>query len=204
MPRLPAQRRRARMRRRTRFNRVVAGYNKIYSFKRTYQGTTFTGTPGASSFESFSFKLNDLPGYTDFTNLFDNYRIVKVVIRMYPQANSLEFGSDHYMGAMYSAIDTTDDTVPSSLTEIMELENCRSHDPSKPFTVKFKPSISPQIYDGLLTPGYGTSQNNWIQTSSDDIPYYGWKLGLSSQANLTHGTYFIPIITLHIECKNVK
>ena len=58
---------------------------RTVAIKRTYQATTVgTDTGTFKAIGAYDFKLSYLPAYTDFTNLFDQYRIVKVKIEFIP------------------------------------------------------------------------------------------------------------------------
>ena len=66
-------------------NRTTGVQPRTVAIKRTYQATTVgTDTGTFKAIGAYDFKLSYLPAYTDFTNLFDQYRIVKVKINLYP------------------------------------------------------------------------------------------------------------------------
>ena len=66
-------------------NRTTGVQPRTVAIKRTYQATTVgTDTGTFKAIGAYDFKLSYLPAYTDFTNLFDQYRIVKVKIEFIP------------------------------------------------------------------------------------------------------------------------
>jgi len=84
-PAWPRQRKRRNMR--TTMIRPVKSsvvWSKVHSFKRNCTIRTITGDGVATTqFFGFNFKLGDLPGATDFTNLYDQYKFTGVKLRFY-------------------------------------------------------------------------------------------------------------------------
>lgn len=89
------------------------------------------------------FQLNDLPGYTDFTNLFDEYRVNSLTYRFMPRCTSVDSTFASNLNAAPTVITAIDDDgayMTSSLNSMMQYGNCRFHSGLKPFTVKFTPT----------------------------------------------------------------
>ena len=56
---------------------------KVYSFKRTYNIGTGTTNALLPTLTGQNYSLNDLPGYLEFTNLFDYYKITGSQVDFY-------------------------------------------------------------------------------------------------------------------------
>lgn len=55
----------------------------IHNFKRTFQLANYDPVGAGVQYRALSFKLSDLPNYTEFTTLFDVYAIRKVVCKFF-------------------------------------------------------------------------------------------------------------------------
>ena len=96
--------------------------------KPTYRDTTISSTTSGtySTPGSAAYVLSNCPGYTDFTNLFDQSQINKVKIDFMPNltgnpANSLP----GLYNLFFMAVDHTDLTVPVQANHIMQYDQHR-------------------------------------------------------------------------------
>lgn len=127
------------------------------------------------NYGSYKFKLSDLPSYTEFTSLFDSYRLCAVKLTVIPYANSAEI-STAQLPIVYSVIDYTDASVPSSANALMEYPYCRIQRMDRPYNLYIKPKVADSLYQGAFT-GYGMGKQ-WVSTASPDVEHYGWKYGI--------------------------
>lgn len=143
---------------------------------------TPTAVPGAISglYDipfSLGFQLNQLVNYTEFTNLFDHYRIntVKVDLKTFPNSTLVtgvgipwvEYWSDH------------DDGTPVSAALAREVMGVKSKyfSGNKVVTsmyVKPRPLVELAAADGTPAPG-GLRAHTWINCTDSDVPHYGLK-----------------------------
>ena len=104
---------------------------------KVYMYTRYTGIFNAITIENinptlygFNFSLNDLPNYTEFTALYDQYKINAVRFTMLPQqTQSISIGSVNNPIAnarVFSAIDYNDGSAPASVDELREYKTCKS------------------------------------------------------------------------------
>lgn len=191
----------------------------IHYFKRTFVVTypvvqTFTHS-------SMEFKLSDLPGYQEFTNLFDQYKICGIKAKfVYDKSSALTlmapteltdtlafYGS---LPNLYTVIDYNDKTVLSTQGQYLEYQNCHINRMDKPTKRYFKPKISYEITSGI-TSGYAAGNKNpWVDSNYPDVRHYGLKIGMDGQPgnNITGATTIIGELsvfyTVYIAFKNVK
>jgi len=136
---------------------------------------------------SMFFTLDSLPDYTEFTTLFDTYRIEKVKIKFTP------FFGTSLTGAAVSAtsaqctvlwhdiIDTDDKDVPTnSDTGLSQLRQYKSYKTrslasGRSFSRTLIPRSAQAVYSGAFTAYAQTPQKIWYDCNNADVQFYGYK-----------------------------
>lgn len=141
----------------------------------------FSGTQMGGA--SMNFQLNFVTNPTEFTTLFDRYRIVGVKLQFLPGQNN----SDAYINGfasplpyLYYAQDWDDAGVPGSQTEVTQYGTVKCRRLDKPFSVFIKPKAAAQVYHTGVTSAFATANNAWIDCSNGDVQHYGMKLWLKN------------------------
>jgi len=195
-------RRRTFKRRFTRRVRYNKRGTKIHQYKRF---TGALGTLTASSinpvFYGFNFSLNDLPNYTEFTALYDMYKInaIKFVVLPSVTENISLTGVNNPIASarMFSVIDYNDGTAPTTIDQLREYQTCKM----TPILKKHKRYIyKPKIFD---TNSFSISP--WLGTSSPSTNYYGLKLAIEPilSTGVTSMDFTIECV-YYLSFKNVK
>lgn len=130
---------------------------------------------------AMQFTLSNVAQYTDFTNLFDQYRIDRILVQFFPTWTSKDApvnATNSFVPTMCVAPDWDDSTVPGSLAELNAKPEVQYHRTDKPFSVWVKPHVDTEIYRTAVTTGYGNMKNAWIDSASSDIPHYGLKYAI--------------------------
>lgn len=176
--------------------RTRTPYNMVYPFERTVitnqqlnaSSGWFTRGPGIS----FSFSLSELyvvygngtsgttqvPGETDFTNLFDQYRIDRVDMEIYYSAsnNQTQVATTNAQTTLplpiLNVVNDFDNRAVGSTVNLLEYPQCRSHQLGdvKPFRhTIWSPagSVSGETVDGQALSG--TKRRCWWDTSFPDV-----------------------------------
>ena len=183
--------------------------NNLHSFKRTFQATAIGITGGVVSYGATSFKLTDLPNYTEFQNLYDMYRIKAVKIRWLFNHNNSEAGSGNpdTLPNFYSVVDYDDDNAPANVAELLQYPRCRIRRLGNPkMSDYFKPRVSSLVYKTALTTGYAMgARNTWLDMSNADIPYFAFKYALDPVGSSSGSVgYLCPVITYYFQCKGTR
>lgn len=184
-------RRRFNRRRRTtrtrRLRRTARGHTRVVSFKRTQTlGTVATNASGYF-FASYQFKLADLPNYSDITNLFEVYRLRKVVVRATP-LNPNTTQTTLNIANCGSIVDYDDAVAVSSISTMDQYHSFRMHSPMKGWTRTFYPKHAVQLYNEVASVG-GTAyaqRSGWINTAWYNVPHYGLKVGIEGASVSTN------------------
>lgn len=156
----------------------------LVSITRTVDYGQITSSTGTNTFSGQVFKLSDLPNYTQFTNLFDEYRIRAIKCYFIPTFN-VNYGTTGTatLPQLISAIDYDDATTPSSTAQIYSFDTCRVHGIFDKMTTRtFKPALSLAVYTGSFV-GYGQRQDQWIDCNSPGASHYAMKWGMVNFSN---------------------
>lgn len=88
------------------------------------------------------FQINDLPGYTDFVTLFDEYRINSLTYRFMPRFNVSEAaygGAQSAIPTFITAVDDDGAFQTTTLGTMLQYGNARIRRGNQPIVVKFQP-----------------------------------------------------------------
>jgi len=162
---------------------------KIYKFKRTVRYNDggmvpvdfFYNNTTSDAFFSFAFKLDDVPGYTEFLDLYDQYCIPKVELLFIPVSNTnISTGTNAQVSHLATVIDYDDDVVPANMTVMQQYENFRIHTPNKAVKISFRPAPARLVYDGL-TPSYSMGTHaDWLDILDPSTPHFSLKVGITA------------------------
>jgi len=152
------------------------------------------------------FRLSDLPSTTEFTNLFDQYRIVMVEAE-YVFSTHILASQARYPRIAF-AVDYSDSTNPGSESEVLQYQNAEAFQFGQvkhTFKRVFKPRAALAAYQGTFT-GYGTaSPNQWFDTNNSSIEYYGTKEWINNYNTvLATGAVLNVYHRYHLEFKNAR
>lgn len=172
-----------------RFKRTMDGNNMTYinaGVETAFGQRYFSQVANSINTIGFEFRLGDLPNYTEFTALFDQYRIDKIVFKIIPMCNvnQLTINSTGALsnnpGIIGTVIDYDDAGSPTSLGYMEQYQNFR-YQPvvsSRTMMRAFKPRIAVAAYGQGLFTSYMNKKATWIDCNSPAVPHYGLKIYL--------------------------
>ena len=149
----------------------------------------------AASVGAFDFRLDVLPDYTDFTNLFQAYRITKVKLEWRPEYTELTDAalvSNAVNVNFNSAVDPTNANSPASVDEVTQYQSCKSTGITRPH----KRTLVPSILMGGVTPC-----NCSISTQSPSERHYAIKYGIPPTGV---AMTFRCVATYYLECSGAR
>lgn len=164
-------------------------------------------TPGYNPV-SLTVRLNQLPNYTDFTALFDQYKITHAQFKFIPHFNvgQVPLGPQNTQVArLVTVIDQDDDTNLTGLTQAMQYSSLEESLLDKERTRDFTPLPLLQTYRTSTTTGYNTPDRPvWIDAADTDVPHYCAKaLICDTTASSDNPRTLTIMCTLWITCKGV-
>lgn len=180
------------MRRRTGFNKVT-----VHHYKRMYDGGTIVGNALYNPYvNGFNYKFSNLPNYTEFTALYDQFRINYVVTKWYLKIDpSAQTAATASFPRMYYCVDADDDAPPTNINELRNHGRTRMviMNPNRPVTIKFRPSVLIQAYEGATTTAYIPKWKQFVDCADFATPHYGLKVAID---DLTNTNYQVTVETI--------
>jgi len=149
--------------------------DRAVTFRRTYSLTILSANTGVTA-NGFTFALSNLPNYTEFTSLFDQYRILQASVSFLPYSNSSQSGTvnSSFPGIIGSAVDYDDASLPAQ-TDLQQYESYKRNSCYVEFVRTIKPRLAIATYNGSTFTGYANKYAQWIDANSPGVPHYGLK-----------------------------
>lgn len=193
--------RRRMMRRRVYRNRRLRR-TPVHLVKRVVK-STLPITYNANTTFSYIVKLNDLPDYSDFTNLFDQYKISGVKIEIIPRGNESSLSSSQSTQVM-SVIDRNGLANPFTENQLLQYQSLRKTPLFRRHVRYYKPAVLTPALDYNATNPFPLSKvNQWISTENPDVDHYGlygFVPDPGFEANITMDVY----TTFYIALRAIK
>jgi hypothetical protein len=189
------------VRKRKGFRKSRKPKGNILFLKRFINPIAFGGSVGGVSASSQTFRLQDTPNYTELVNLFDQYKLTGVaykwVLREDPNINT----GAKYNVRIWTAKDFNDASIPASISEIQQYNNCRftqlSQNRYESKWTYFKPSKLQALYASALGSGYSPTWKGFVSTQNYDLNHYGIKFYIdgngTGQYVELHMKYYIAV-----------
>lgn len=197
---------------RMRLSRSMKG-PRMYTFERTQVNAiaildTGTGAAAQDILGNMSWKFTDVPGYGDFTNLFDEYRINWVKV-MFNPAYGMKSGIDTWgeTHPFYVVVDNNDAATAASIAALGEYGSCKVFAMNKdPFQVFVRPHILGMVYQSAIATSYiSMPPTKWISADNASVPHYGIKYGFKGANTSATG---IPVLNVtfvyNVSCRGTR
>lgn len=155
-----------------------------YYFKRHVDFGYTSLSRAAVASQGFSFQLNEVPGYTEFTNLFDIYKIAAVQVRCYTSVNTAVVAVGAAIPPFFplrwaTVIDVNSSGAFTTFDDAREFGTCRVYNFLDMRTSKTRYIRHPRFITGIEEDGNtivaGGTSTGWLNTVRSDIPHYGYR-----------------------------
>lgn len=191
---------------------------QVHVFKRTAYIGNVTASISALGVPTpvavgYSFALSQLPNVSDFTTLFDQYKLTGVKMTLTPACSegilSPLTGTAQPLGfsRVHTVIDYDDSAAPTSEDQLLEYGSHKSTAPFQIHSRYIKPKILQEVYRSSLTTAYSPKSNQYLDTSYTDVPHLGMKLWISApntNAGTAQSITYKVYQTMYFTCKNVR
>lgn len=181
----PTGRRKTKSLRRSKRRRTKVGM-RGHRFSRYGNSTTYSMVAGNTEADfGQHFTFDQITNYTEFSSLFDRYRIDCVVLKFqlltnpdsdYAPANTTVANAANYYPKLWYCSDC-DDANPITLSQMKERGNakCRVLRPNQVLTVVVRPNILSLTYRTALASGYSPKYRAFLDATNTDVPHYAFK-----------------------------
>ena len=195
----------------------------IYKFKRFNTNTitldSGTVTPGWTQFtgdssviqKTWVFSLDGMNGYTQFTSLFQQYKLMGVRLQIYPSVTEVTAyrAADVSQIIMYTS-KSKYGYAASSTEELLSRQAIKKKvvfKGGRPVDVYMPLTQLTQIYGNAVSTDYIPSRPKWISTNEVNTQHYGIDMAFQtvSGQNILEMPMSLKIMTtLYFQCKGVK
>lgn len=197
--------RRARRRAQRNVMRGLIPYrNKIIQpvqyFKRTYSVQGWLVAPaGTDTFGAIQFTLNQLPNYTEFAQLYDQYKIKGVKVKLVPKYNSVDISSPGST-QLLTVLDYDDANAPTAVNDLLQYQNMKMTTSNRIHSRYLVPRCNTEVSNATLGAA-SAPKVQWIDCGYPTVLHHGIKYGVIAPAQ---DTKFDLYVTYYLAFKNVR
>jgi len=181
--------------------RVAASPDKVFTFVRTADLGNIASSFAGPVFGSNYFSLDGVTNYSEFSSLFDQFRIKKIRLHISPLSNA-PYPSLVAPSPLYIAPDFDNATLPASVTEVIEKSGVRILSPKDSTVFEFTPRIAVAAYQGALTAF--ANQTSWVDCSYHATQFYGIKYALPVSGSASQLSFWHSYVEYLFEFRNVQ
>lgn len=175
---------------RRRFNITRRGSPRKPILKcRRFHTVTLNGSDTIPDTENmWTFSLADLPNYTEFTHLFDRYRITGVkyrwVLHVEPTGNAITTQTYRGTSTRVGWVHDYDDDTPTTNLALHQYPNFKDvHLSADKMVSKWyfiRPATTTQVYGNTVDTAYAPNWRDMIDCNSPGTKFYGLKFNIDN------------------------
>ena len=177
-------------------------YNNRIQFVRIHTDffslnvASLTGVGGG-----YTFQLSQVPGSSDFTSMYDQYKICGVHLKFFPEqtqtATLATLDSVRGNARFLTCIDLNDDTPPTTADDVRQYESCQVTSILEQHEVYIKKP--------LFLNSSGQNVSDWVSSQSPSVRWYGCKFFCEAPLNTGAGVFDFRVEAIFYLCfKNIK
>lgn len=224
-PRGRYPKRKTRRRRSTRkMTRASIPKSKVYNFTRVKEQLLVPEEPnfGATNWlttfdnaivKTFTFGLSELPGYSEFTGLFAEYKLNAASVKFYPGYSQVASTSgttvtNNIIITVWPNTTGTGLTAAFTKEQLNEIQRKRQwmFPLTKPTTVYMPLNQLNQVYASATNTDYTVLKPKYISTTETNTPHYGMNVHIQKIDNTAFGTDSVRMKILekiYVSCRQV-
>lgn len=179
--------------------------NQIHTFRKQIMLSSIIDT-GSDQHLTYQFNLDQLSDEVDFQNMYDAYKIVKILLTLEPLwTGSNSTGVAPTQRWMRIVHDYDDVTPLTQESQYLEYGGCKSKSMTSPRVIKIPlyPKIQ-QFVQATSTSVLRPVSPGWIPTVSDTVEHLGLKLFVPTVYLGSNQPLFRVRATFVVKCKNTK
>ncbi len=157
---------------------------KVYTFQRTYLVGGLNGSTTIDQFGALNFTLNNFPNASEFTSLFDQYRLLQVSVNFVPVSSA------QALAPLYTVIDYDDSTLPTSLNDLLQYQSLQMTQSGQFHSRTLTPQFDMAAYSGAFTSYALSVPGQWVDVASPSVQWYGIKYCLPAFTTGATGIVF--------------
>lgn len=149
-----------------------------------------------------NFQISDIGNIAEYTALFDQYRIKKVVVMFIPRATQVYWGnSSGDVPYVQTAIDYNDNS--SAGTTPSEYQSCVTTQMTTTFVRSFTPRFAAPVFNGVTSAYVQGPTTGWLDTTYTSVPHYQLVVSVGSTSLDNQFVYEVDVL-YSLEFKTVR
>lgn len=188
------------------FVQIVTGSSDVNVRCMSIRGdsvATPAGTPWRAGFRLAG--IDNIVNPTDFTTLYDQYRINYVVMKFYLKRDpSAQAAAAAVVPRLYWYRDLDDSSAPADLNEMRENSRVtiKTLNMYRPVTIKVRPNSLANAYQSALANNYTPKWKQWVDMTQRATPHYIGKFAVDDMSN---NDYRVDIETIvYFSCRQPR
>lgn len=144
------------------------------------------------------FALSFIPNSSDFTNLFDQFRIDKVEFTFEMDIADGVLNSTTKWPRVVVAPDFNNQSAPLSENDILQYEQSKQYQFStsdRRFSVTLRPMVAATMFRTGVTSAYAMQPSGWLDIATSDVPHYGLRYWVNNHNTTSFGSSRIRTYT---------
>lgn len=196
--------------------RTNLGNAGVHYFRRRYVVANITSSTSAVGVQTnaagvLSFSMSSLPSASEFTALFDQYKIMKVKLDFIPFGDTVNLpvstmsGSSSLVspgGPLITAVDYDDANAPAQASDLLQYQYSKVTPVPRRHKMTLRPKFATEVYRSGVSTGYG-ARSGWLDCANSDIPHYGVKYWMNAPSNSSTSFSYQVWAEMTIACKGV-
>lgn len=185
----------------------VDGTPQGKQFYGVHLGNVFAGPNNTTACGgAIDFRMEMLPGLSDFTTLYDKYKVSGYKVTFIPLQNVATPASASSLPVITYALDQDDSTIPADDVELRQRANCKIRRLDKPVSIWVKPKILQEVQTASGT-GAVVSGTKFLDLTNTDVQHRGLKfwidgMDLAGSSVLTH--MYKVVIQAYFTCSQTR
>lgn len=156
---------------------------------------------GAAVGAAINFRLGQVPSASEFTTLYDQYKIKAVKCTLIPRHTETVLGTSTQAN-MWSVLDYDDSAIPPSLDTLLQYQNSKRTRMNQTHSRYLRPMIATEVFATGIASAYAPKRNVWLDCSNDQVEHYGIKFWFDARGSAPV-TYDMQI-KYYLAFKNVR
>jgi hypothetical protein len=170
---------------------------KVHTFSRRIDRGSVTPSTTVDTLLAYSFSLSDLPDYAEFTNLFDQYRIVQIALDF-----EWVLGPSSGVQPLYVCFDQDDAVTPTALTNLLEYDTVSTTVAGANCSRVLTPRVATALYGGAFTQFGNNPATQWVDAAYPSVQYYGVKVGILAASGNPTGAAWRLLCRYVVQCRS--
>lgn len=148
----------------------------FYANLRLENASVLVTSVAIPSYAANQFSLNDFSNASEYTGLFDQYKIEQFEVWIQPLNSASTVNAN--TGYFASAVDLDDANAPTSVVQVEGKQNAISTNGYDGHYHRWNPHIATAVYSGAFT-SFANEEACWIDVASPSVQHYGLKYATS-------------------------